>query len=165
MTFDECFRFIVGVEGGLSEDPQDKGGITKYGISLRSYPHLGESGIRSLTLAQAKKIYKTDFWDKGLCPVLPKDLRLLLFDTYVNLGVKQGIRLAQKVLKIKADGDFGPMTKKAFNTVDIESFIEDFAVERTLFYTQLDDFSRYGRGWIKRILMVQKTLYQQKLSV
>jgi lysozyme family protein len=164
MTFDECFRFIVSVEGGLSEDPQDKGGITKYGISLKSYPHLGETGIRNLTLAQAKKIYKTDFWNKGMCPLIPMDFRLMLFDAYVNLGVTQGIRLAQKVLKIKVDGDFGPQTKKALNEVDTESFINDFFVERALFYTQLNDFSRYGRGWIKRILMVQKKIYQQALS-
>ncbi|HHV62978.1 MAG TPA: hypothetical protein GXX51_10120 [Firmicutes bacterium] len=45
-------------EGGLPEDPRDPGGITKFGISLRSYPSLGADGIRNLTHDQAIAIYR-----------------------------------------------------------------------------------------------------------
>ncbi|PZN06451.1 MAG: hypothetical protein DIU69_13250, partial [Bacillota bacterium] len=65
---DEKFLRAVDVvlkhEGGLSEHPSDPGGITHWGISLRSYPELGEEGIRNLTREQAAEIYYRDFYAK-----------------------------------------------------------------------------------------------------
>lgn len=70
-AFDAAFALTVGEEGGFSQDPRDggnwtggapgKGSLrgTKYGISAASYPTLH---IDALTLADAKAIYRRDFW-------------------------------------------------------------------------------------------------------
>ena len=60
-NFDRAFRFLIGEEGGYSADPHDPGGETKFGISKRAYPQLD---IKSLTLDQAKAIYRRDYWDR-----------------------------------------------------------------------------------------------------
>ena len=58
-NFDRAFRFLIGEEGGYVNDPADPGGETKFGISKRAYPQLD---IKSLTLDQAKAIYRRDYW-------------------------------------------------------------------------------------------------------
>ena len=49
--FHRCIDPILAEEGGLSNHPDDPGGLTKYGISQRSYPTLN---IATLTLANAE---------------------------------------------------------------------------------------------------------------
>ena len=48
--FDHAVKEILRHEGGYVDDPVDRGGETKYGISKRSYPDLD---IANLTLEQA----------------------------------------------------------------------------------------------------------------
>jgi len=50
VSFDRAFEIVIGAEGGYSNDPKDRGGETKYGISKRAYPYLD---IPSLTLDNA----------------------------------------------------------------------------------------------------------------
>ena len=45
-NFPDCISHVLAAEGGLVNDPQDPGGVTKFGISQRSYPALD---IRELT--------------------------------------------------------------------------------------------------------------------
>ena len=61
--FSEIIPIVLRHEGGYVNDPLDKGGETNYGISKRSYPHLD---IHSLTLADAKTIYKRDFCARAM---------------------------------------------------------------------------------------------------
>ena len=51
MSFAQAFEMVIGHEGGLVDNHADPGGLTKYGISQRSYP--GED-IRNLTLERAQ---------------------------------------------------------------------------------------------------------------
>ena len=39
-VFDKSFEVLMRVEGGYVDDPNDKGGKTKYGISQKSYPNI-----------------------------------------------------------------------------------------------------------------------------
>ena len=50
-TFPDCISHVLAAEGGLVNDPKDPGGVTKFGISQRSYPALN---IRELTPDDAK---------------------------------------------------------------------------------------------------------------
>ena len=63
MSFDRIIEFTLQEEGGYVNNPADPGGMTKYGISKRSYPNLD---IANLTIDQAKAIYERDFWNQ-LC--------------------------------------------------------------------------------------------------
>jgi hypothetical protein len=86
----DAFKYALSntltLEGGLNKnDPV--GGLTKYGISQKSYPKLD---IAKLTPADAAAIYKKDYWDKiGGDEIAAKDPKLaaLAFDTAVQHGV------------------------------------------------------------------------------
>lgn len=75
---------VLKREGGYVNDPADKGGETKFGISKQSYPNLD---IKNLTESQAAAIYKRDYWDKINADQLPANIREMAFDAAVNHGV------------------------------------------------------------------------------
>ncbi|SPM44721.1 Uncharacterised protein [Orientia tsutsugamushi] len=95
--FEHAVNFVLSHEGGYSDDPDDDGGETKFGISKRSYPHVD---VDALTVEQAKNIYKCDFWE----PQLYKDIKDVnfatkVFDLAVNMGSNWAHRLVQRALK------------------------------------------------------------------
>jgi lysozyme family protein len=49
--FDKAFQEIIAIEGGLVNDKNDRGGLTKYGISQKAFPKVD---IRNLTIDGAK---------------------------------------------------------------------------------------------------------------
>ncbi len=59
--FDKLIDRVLSHEGGYSNDPQDPGGETQWGISKRAHPDVN---IKALTRAQAIDIYRADYWDK-----------------------------------------------------------------------------------------------------
>ena len=53
LSWDDVFDRLIGHEGEYSNDPNDPGGETKWGISKRAYPNLD---IKNLTRDGAKTI-------------------------------------------------------------------------------------------------------------
>lgn len=130
-SYPNAFNFVIGAEGKLTDDPNDPGGLTKYGISHRAYP---DKDIRNLTLADAEAIYKADYWDKCLCDTLPYPLDVAVFDTAVNMGVGKA--------------------KEIWNESDT---YESYLLTRIGEYAKKKNFPRYGRGWINRVLNLYST--------
>lgn len=141
--FEDAFLVVVGHEGGLSLDRNDRGnwtsGVigkgqlrgTKFGVSAMSYPTLD---IPNLTLDDARRIYRANYWNAAGCPDLPDPLALVVFDTAVNSGVGRARQfLAQ--------------------TRDWQEYLN----VRLRFMQGIATWSRYGRGWTKRV----NTLRQQ----
>jgi lysozyme family protein len=149
VSFERAFEHVIAVEGGLVEHPADPGGITKYGISRRSYP--GED-IRNLTLSRAKEIYRRDFWDKIRGDELQPGIAICLFDFAVNSGISQAVRTLQKTVGTVADGDFGPATRAAVRAREPRSLVIDLQAERLLYLTRLTTFDTFGRGWTRRVI-------------
>jgi len=134
MTFDQAFAIVVGIEAGYADDPADPGGQTKYGISKRAYPQID---IASLTLDQAKAIYLRDYWHLCKCDELTPDLALAVFDCAVNQGVSTALRIQ-----------------------GLAKTLIDFQAERALRYAQLSTFSRFGRGWMRRLFTIYEAARQ-----
>lgn len=153
MSFDTAFEIVVGLEGGFVDDPKDAGGRTKYGISQRAYPSLD---IASLTLSDAKVIYKRDYWDAAKCDRLPDSIAIVLFDSAVNQGIKQATKLLQRALAVNDDGVLGSLTIAAANAVNENDVLVKFCAERALHYASLSNFSTYGRGWMRRLFHVAR---------
>lgn len=82
-TSEEAIKNVLGREGGYANNPADRGGETKYGISKRSYPNLD---IANLTREEAAAIYKKDYWDAMNIDQLPPEMREVVFDAAVNQG-------------------------------------------------------------------------------
>jgi len=149
MNFDTAFTRLIDSEGGYTNNPADPGGETKFGISKRAYPHLD---IANLTLEQAKAIYKTDYWNKALCPSFPDPLRFQLFDTAVNSGPRQAVVLLQRGLGVADDGVAGPKTFEAISKINnVPALTIRFIAARLKFMTGLPGWEHFGRGWARRI--------------
>ena len=113
--FDSLIGFVLEHEAGINH-PADRGGPTKYGISLRAYPHLGEKGIRDLTKQGAADFYYRDWWTPMRCREINDDkVAQKYLDTCVNMGISGGTRVLQRALcsighRVTVDGKIGPQT-------------------------------------------------------
>lgn len=126
-NFDSAFDFVVSpeVEGEYSNDPDDPGRETKWGISKRAYPHLV---IKNVSLADAKRIYLEDYWIKAGCDNLPSPLDICVFDCAVNQGVARAVH-------ILADS----------------ATWQEYLLNRLTFYQRLGN-RKFFSGWCNRVI-------------
>jgi len=82
-NFEPAMNNLREWEGFLSNDPDDPGGLTKFGIAKTYYPNVD---VENLTWEGAKAIYLTDYWLRNGCDVLPFPLDVIHFDSCVNPG-------------------------------------------------------------------------------
>lgn len=149
-NFDTAFDVLMKVEGGLVDDPRDIGGLTKFGISKKAYPNLD---IESLTLEQAKEIYKKDYWDKCRCDELPPSFDIAVFDTAVNMGCVKAVILLQKAIREKIDGVIGPKTLEAVNKAGQDE-LRRLLLYRLFEYSLSYGYVHYKNGWFDRLLTI-----------
>lgn len=148
MNFDDAFQLLIGHEGGFVNHALDPGGMTKFGISNRSYP--GED-IRGMTLERAKQIYLRDYWGPAGCDAVPEGVKFSLFDMAVNSGVKPAIRCLQRAVGVDDDGALGPVTLQAVSVMPTAKFIARFNGHRLQLMSSLSNWPAFGRGWANRI--------------
>ena len=152
MDFDAAFNILIDPEheGDMSDDPLDPGGLTRYGISHKSYP--GED-IANLTVERAKELYARDFWGPSGCDVVPDKLKYQLFDTGVNTGPKEAVRILQRALGAVVDGELGPNTILRVSSCDPQWLLRRFAAFVIRYYTSLprDEWAHDGAGWMNRL--------------
>lgn len=158
--FDDAFCFVVGAEGGYTNDPHDRGnwttGIigegelrgTKFGISAMSYPAID---IASMSLDEAKRIYRADYWQPMRCDYVAYPKAVCLFDCAVNQGHSRAAKFAQRASGVPDDGIMGPITVAAINRMPDNMFVEYFLQSRKSHYESLPTFERYGKGWLARL--------------
>lgn len=151
---------IIQIEGSrYTNDPNDRGGPTKYGISQRSYPNLD---IKNLTLERALAIYKRDFWDAySLSAIENQNLAEIVFYLIVHSGENAAIKIVQRALNacgypIKVDGDIGPRTRAAINHAHVGWLTDSIRVAVCKWYLSIVDRDatqkKYFVGWIRRAL-------------
>ena len=117
---------------------------------------MGDNGVKkllkNLTDNETKEIYYRDFWIKCGCHKVGFYGGFNLFDTAIHSGQKKSIKISQEILGLKVDGIVGSKTLKALNDVDNELFCALFNGQRLWYLCSLKSlFSRYGRGWSRRV--------------
>lgn len=123
----------------LSHDP----GATMCGIEqgewweFCTYNHLPRTPVQDITKQQALIIYRQNYWSPH-CDSLPIGLDLQFFDSCVNQGGAEAIRILQVALKIHNDGYWGPQTSSAVAQIskDLETVIAAFATRRLEVYLE-----------------------------
>jgi len=148
---DRAFAWILGVEGGDSNDPLDPGGRTRFGISATAHP---EVDLENLTPEQAKAIYQRNYWNPCRCSELPESIALAVFDCAVNQGVPAAGRLLQRSLGIPEDGVIGPATTKAAQAALPSEIVTRFVCYRwdRYYSTPQPQRDRFLRGWTHRVV-------------
>ena len=159
--FSYAYAFTAQAEGGSSDDKNDRGGATGYGVSLaflktlaansRDHAKLQELGVLlpvtresvvGLTAEQARDILKYEFWDKPKFENFPKRVACCLFDMAVNHGTSRAIKLAQRGYnatigsfgaKLVVDGVMGAQTTTALMQ-ETDTLLDNIISARWAFY-------------------------------
>jgi lysozyme family protein len=90
MSFDQAFQKTVGVEGRYSNDPNDPGGETAFGLTVGFARAHGYTGpMLAMTADNARNLYRRGIWDLlrlDLIDAISPTIALEVFDSAVNLG-------------------------------------------------------------------------------
>ena len=129
--FAVCVARVVDIEGGFVNNPADRGGATKAGISLaflndrRDDPWLHSligtaiptpETVAALDRTEIAAIYRRYFWDANLCGAMPAPLDGAVFDQCVNGG---GATLLQRTLNLFYHGALAETGKIGGATLDV----------------------------------------------
>ena len=152
MNFDQAFERLIAHEGGYVNHPQDPGGETHWGITLRTARANGYTGrMRDMTRAQAKAIYRDAYWRRARADEYDPAIGFQLFDAAVNHGMGNATRFLQRAVGVADDGVIGPMTVAAVRRMSVTDVLARFNAERLEFYTRLTTWPTFGRGWARRV--------------
>jgi lysozyme family protein len=154
--FDQAVSFTLQHEGGYVHDPADPGGETRFGISKRAYPHLD---IKSLSVEQARAIYRRDYWERpGIGRLKDAALAARVFDLAVNCGPGAAVRMLQRAInllqpqtQLAVDGALGPVTAAEVNAYRHQrALLAALKYEAAKHYIALNR-PRFLAGWLNRL--------------
>lgn len=154
--FNKLVTIILKNEGGdkVTNDSDDPGGVTKYGISKKYNP---EIDIKNLTEEQAKQIYAKKYYIPcGADDVNDDELALNLFDSAVNPGLGWASKTIQRLVNVDVDGIVGNNTIEAINNYfDKKGLIAMFKIFRKDYYRNRvkvkQSNKKYINGWLRRV--------------
>lgn len=157
----KSIAFVLEMEGSaeVENDPLDRGGQTKFGISKSAYPNVD---IANLTLDQAKDIYRRDYWAAVHGDELPWPFSIATFDCAVNQGSGIARRILQLALRIEVDGNIGPKTVSAAHAAG-EEVVRRFLSLRLAHYTRIcvdhPDQLHWATNWANRVLRLAELCF------
>lgn len=128
LDFNVAVEQVLVHEGGYSNDPQDPGGETNFGISKNAHPEAWADG--RVTREEAIAIYRKDYWDRNRLDEQPADVARVMFDIVVNQG-QDGLE------DILEQAGPNPTAER----------LTELRIER---YRRTRNFDRFGRGWLRR---------------
>lgn len=155
---------ILKWEGGYGNFAEDKGGPTKFGITLATWQQMGEDkdgdgdidaeDIKVLNASDFTLVFKR-FWDKWQADKINnQSIADFLVDWYYNSG-KWGIKIPQRVLGVSQDGVVGSETIKAINSSDPEELFAELWGARKEFLLNIvknnPSQKKFIKGWLNRI--------------
>ena len=160
-TTDRILSWLIHIEGGLVNDPNDPGGLTKYGISKFAHPDVD---IQALTEEEARSIYAKEYVSEYA--ELPWPVSLLCVDAFVQHGYMASVIMLQHAVNevspgcgLAVDGKLGPKTIGAVNGAEMYGDPDNFnSLVLALLSTRIEHYvnnvkgwNRYGRGWMSRV--------------
>lgn len=167
-------------EGGFNIDPDDPGGATNWGISLRWLRSIGDwdgdglpdgdidgdgdvdwQDIQAMSRDEAMLFYHRHWWNPGRYGEIHRpELGWKIFDLAVNMGQPRAHRILQTVLQRmgayhgRIDGAIGPLSLAGINHSLLWQVLSNYREEAAAFYLRLIDQNsvreKYRNGWLNR---------------
>lgn len=170
-----AMKLIAGSEGGYSNHPNDPGGPTMKGVTLKNYqrycatkhrPKPGVDQLKKISNAEVEEIFRDDYWNRVRANDLPAGIDYAAADFAFNSGPGQAAKELQRVVTALgydaggADGKIGNGTLSAVKLCVIErgedEVINRYMDKRWSFMQGLKNFSSFKNGWRNRIADVRK---------
>jgi lysozyme family protein len=149
-SFDDAFSALISNEGRYSNNPDDPGGETMWGITARVARAWGYTGaMKDLPLDVAKQIAKREYWDAYQCDQFDPRIGLQVFDAAYNGG--HPAQWLQQAAEVPADGVIGAITIAAVRAIDPMRIEMRFDAYRLQYLGSLPTWPSFGHGWANRI--------------
>ena len=178
--FDRSILHVLEHEGGLVDDPDDPGGATNWGWSLRTLKTLGDEDgdgwldgdldhdgdvdaddIRLMSRADAIQLYRDQWWDRYNYHLYDYPISSKLFDLAVNMGHQQAAKILQRSagavlggIVLVDDGILGSKSRGVILELDPAAMRYAMRSEAAGFYRGLIMAKpvrrKYRRGWLRR---------------
>jgi lysozyme family protein len=131
-SIDSILEATLKTEGGYSNNPNDAGGETNWGVTIAVAQANGFTGaMRDMTKAQALEVYRSQYFVKpgwGLVMGVSPGIATECYDTGVNMGPKVASVFLQRTLNVLnrqgkdygdlvVDGAVGPATVNALRAL------------------------------------------------
>jgi lysozyme family protein len=145
------------------DHPDDPGGITNWGVSLRWLQEEGvdinldgvidSQDIIDMEQHHAEDLFYERFWKPmQLDQVEDQEVATKWFDMAVNMGPAQATKLVQRAVGVDDDGKVGPVTLSAVNCAG--NCLRGMQEQQLKFYEHLIDIKPrlqvFQRGWTRR---------------
>jgi lysozyme family protein len=148
--FQRAVAITLLYEGVYSDDPDDPGRLTRWGISQRWHPELD---VSKLDRQRAIDLLWSDYWRPAGCERLPWPLCAAIFDHAVHSGCPSAVRALQRASGATGDGIFGPLTLTCALTAfqrDPEKLLTAILRRRAEELVQ-ENRPKYLPGWLWRL--------------
>ena len=170
-TFEKALKVVLEHEGYLSNDRFDKGGLTKWGISLRFLEdesidvdgdgEVDREDIMHLTQTEADNIYFKYFWiNNHYDRISNEKVAIKIFDIAVNTGSARAHKLLKKALndviygRITVDRHLDDDTMQIVNLVEPVVLLDALRKEQAQFYLDIikmtPSYAKFKKGWLVR---------------
>ena len=161
MTTKEIIDGIIKREGGYVNHPFDRGGPTKFGITLATLKAwrgglVTTSDMEGLDEREAREIYHDKYLESpGFDKINSVKIRVFSLDSAVQHGPGRAIRWLQKIAGVPVDGVLGPVSLEAINRLNSDAIYVMMVAERCRFYGRLitrnPTQAVFAAGWANRI--------------
>lgn len=156
---------ILRWEGGYCNDPDDLGGATNKGITIKTYTlyrwrkHLPTPTIddlKGISDNEFTLILKEMYWDACKADLIEnQSVANAIVDWAWHSGTVTAVKEIQKELGVKADGIIGNITLSAINSQSPLPLFERIQQARVTYIERICNArpanNKFKRGWINRI--------------
>jgi len=174
-NFQSAIFFVMGNEGGYSNDKKDKGGATNFGISTRFLKlidkdidgdgHVTSKDVTALTKDNAIDLYKQYFWDHYKLERLRDTfIARKALDLFVNMRGKSAGKILQQACNkcgasLKIDGVVGTRSFNSLNSLSLfgvtkEQLLTEIRKEQANHYRAIvkadKSQNKFIKGWLAR---------------
>ena len=169
-TFEDAIGIVLQNEGGYVNNPNDPGGETNMGITVKFLHGLSQQGkldddidpdnVRALTVEQVSRLYNRFWWNAySYGNINDQAVATKIFDLSVNMGPKRIHKIAQMAANtmggsLTVDGGLGPTSYGVINSLDPTDYLQQIKVGAGNFYQHLvmtnPALQQFLKGWLNR---------------
>ena len=161
VDFDRALVFVLKMEGGYANDPDDRGGATNFGVTQKNYDkwrtaqEIDTRDVKLISEDEVRVIYRTQYWQKARCDDLPWPVCLAHFDGFVQHRPRVASQILQRATNyiardpLRVDGLVGVMTTEAVRRQDPRMLSRSIVIERLFFYSRIVERDRTQAKFLK----------------
>lgn len=174
MSFEANLNGVLNAEGEYSNDPDDGGAETIFGITRKyqatwpGWPEIDKlkaagfdmRGLKSQPQVMAHvRAYYAESWKRMNMDYLPEALQGIVYGGAINQGEQRVIKMLQTCLQemhqlVQVDGAIGPGTLAALQKVEISVLFDKLWKKRAQAYVVTANKPKQGKfllGWLNRL--------------